>query len=115
MERKNLDDFDANGKKGDWVFLNDETIIIVQYGDAHMELALCYVKQPEGSNFPTWQWNGSHDAPTLSPSILVYGTKGQPARWHGYLRDGKLETLEYSPPPREDIIVCDGGEGENKP
>ena len=38
-----------------------------------------------------WEWNGSKDRPTLSPSILHWGDgKDQPATWHGFLRDGQL-------------------------
>lgn len=40
-----------------------------------------------GKNFkpeqgPSWQWNGSFDKPTLSPSVHHVG------HWHGWLRDG---------------------------
>jgi hypothetical protein len=31
---------------------------------------------------PSWQWNGSRDKPTLSPSVHHVG------HWHGYLTDG---------------------------
>jgi hypothetical protein len=41
-----------------------------------------------------WEWNGSKEVPTLTPSILHWGGgKGQPATWHGYLTDGKLVTV----------------------
>lgn len=31
-------------------------------------------KRADGSNEPTWTWNGSMEKPTFSPSLLVYGT-----------------------------------------
>ncbi|TPM41530.1 DUF6527 family protein [Mesorhizobium sp. B2-3-4] len=31
---------------------------------------------------PSWQWNGSREKPTLTPSINHIG------HWHGYLTDG---------------------------
>lgn len=31
---------------------------------------------------PSWEWNGSKDRPTLSPSVNHTG------HWHGWLRDG---------------------------
>lgn len=31
---------------------------------------------------PSWQWNGSLDKPTLTPSVHQEG------HWHGYLTDG---------------------------
>ena len=49
---------------------------------------------------PVWSWNGSHDAPTFSPSVLVTydgadaGAGGAPpARCHSFVRDGKIEFL----------------------
>lgn len=33
----------------------------------------------------TWEWNGSFDAPTLSPSVHHVG------HWHGWLRNGVWE------------------------
>ena len=97
MLRKDLDDLDANGQKGDWAFANDDEILILRWGDSADDLAMCYVKPQkhiaEGTvPHPVWTWDGNYEAPTLSPSILVHGGKGQPDRWHGYLRAGKLET-----------------------
>jgi hypothetical protein len=33
-----------------------------------------------------WGWDGNEDAPTLTPSIHF------PGHWHGYLRQGRLES-----------------------
>lgn len=58
-----------------------------------------------------WKWNGSIEMPTISPSILVKGTRalvdGKPVHWfkyegpypaercdficHSFVRDGKIE------------------------
>ena len=35
---------------------------------------------------PSWSWNGSHAAPTLSPSVHHRG------HWHGWLRNGVWES-----------------------
>lgn len=35
---------------------------------------------------PSWNWNGSTDAPTLSPSVNQTA-----CGWHGWLRDGYWE------------------------
>jgi hypothetical protein len=41
---------------------------------------------------PVWQWNGSIDAPTLSPSILVF--KDNPEmRCHSFVKDGNIQFL----------------------
>lgn len=47
-----------------------------------------------------WDWNGSTDAPTFTPSILVTyngpdaGVDGAPpARCHMHVRDGRIEYL----------------------
>ena len=47
-----------------------------------------------------WQWNGSLDAPTLSPSVVVRYEdiggglpKDRPAVCHCFIRDGRIEFL----------------------
>jgi hypothetical protein len=45
---------------------------------------------------PLWEWDGSLDAPTLSPSILVQWTWGEQRlerRCHSFLRAGRWEFL----------------------
>lgn len=41
-----------------------------------------------------WGWNGSHEKPTLTPSILIktkYDPKGDyEVQWHGWLREGEF-------------------------
>lgn len=44
---------------------------------------------------PKWDWNGSLDAPTLTPSILQHGS-GKVPRCHSFLRDGRWEFLSDS-------------------
>lgn len=34
-----------------------------------------------------WNWNGSRDLPTLTPSILMRDTNGE-THWHGFLTAG---------------------------
>lgn len=36
-----------------------------------------------------WTWNGSMDAPTFSPSLLV--NAGTPGQCHSFVRDGRIE------------------------
>lgn len=38
--------------------------------------------KPKDDGAPTWEWNGSLDAPTLRPSVWHKG------HWHGHLQDG---------------------------
>ncbi len=42
----------------------------------------------------TWQWNGSREAPTFTPSILVRyfesDAETERARCHSYVTDGKI-------------------------
>lgn len=40
----------------------------------------------------TWQWNGSLDAPTFSPSYLIPSTENI-KRCHSFIKDGKMEFL----------------------
>lgn len=35
---------------------------------------------------PSWEWDGNHEKPTLSPSVHHVG------HWHGYLRNGVWES-----------------------
>ena len=35
----------------------------------------------------SWQWNGSRNKPTLTPSV----DSSQNGGWHGWIRDGKFE------------------------
>ena len=43
------------------------------------------------SRHPVWEWNGSMEAPTFSPSLLV--NAGTPQQCHLFIRDGRLEYL----------------------
>jgi len=88
---ENMEEFESKGKKGDWCFLNNDTLIALQFGDDHFkETVILPIAVTEHSPKP-WSWNGSKDAPTLSPSILVHPNAGWSAGWHGFLRDGILE------------------------
>ena len=40
---------------------------------------------------PHWEWNGSLDKPTFSPSLLV--DAGQRFLCHSFIRDGRIEFL----------------------
>jgi hypothetical protein len=43
---------------------------------------------------PCWSWNGSLDAPTFSPSVLVTWTAGdQPRVCHMFVQDGRVQFL----------------------
>ena len=47
------------------------------------------------SNRPTWEWNGSFDAPTFAPSLVVF--KDDPGkRCHLFLTNGQLQFLADS-------------------
>jgi hypothetical protein len=84
MLKKNLDDLDANGKKGDWCFLDNDRQIGIRYGDN--AFAGTVVIPIAGNN--RWLWNGDKDLPTISPSILVHDVPGFTQGWHGFLTDG---------------------------
>lgn len=42
----------------------------------------------EGYNRDTWDWNGSLEKPTLTPSVQ----RMDACRWHGYLTNGEWRT-----------------------
>jgi hypothetical protein len=41
---------------------------------------------------PLWDWNGSLDKPTFSPSLLVFRDVPE-SRCHSFVRDGKIQFL----------------------
>lgn len=53
------------------------------------------VNGKKGENGSGWQWNGSLESPTLSPSILVNVGGGNPTEpiCHSFVRDGKMQFL----------------------
>lgn len=77
--RKDYDDLRDNGVKGDWYFMPSDAYVVIQYGDTNDFLVMIPLTGEH-----KWDWNGSHEAPTLSPSILVHN------KWHGFLREGVL-------------------------
>jgi len=46
----------------------------------------------EAPNGTGWTWNGSMDAPTFTPSLLVHGG-GQSPRCHSFVTDGRIQFL----------------------
>jgi hypothetical protein len=102
--RENLEDLHMNGVIGDWCICdtNQGLEMFLRYPVPKddwmneywpdLETKGDIVNLPlSGEGRPVWQWDGSREAPTLSPSILVR-TSGK-ERWHGFLRAGKLETV----------------------
>ena len=44
----------------------------------------------------TWEWNGSNDKPTFSPSVLCTWDEGEehtPKRCHSFVKDGQIQFL----------------------
>ncbi len=49
---------------------------------------------PEVTGPRAWQWNGSLDKPTLTPSILArFGSRKNPQVCHSYVTDGVMQFL----------------------
>lgn len=45
---------------------------------------------------PVWDWNGSIETPTISPSLLVrweHGEERRPMVCHSFIREGRIEFL----------------------
>lgn len=38
IQRKNMYDLQANGKIGDWAFIENEAYIVIKYGDKHYDI-----------------------------------------------------------------------------
>lgn len=114
MLRKNLEDLHMNGDIGDWCVCDTKQgmVLFLRYpvpdndwahehwpelkerGDI-VNLPVSLSGQGVENGHQTWGWNGSHEAPTLMPSILIRGHDQEHRvieRWHGWLQDGKLVT-----------------------
>jgi hypothetical protein len=39
-----------------------------------------------GESYPSWEWDGNGEKPTLTPSVHL------PGRWHGWFRNGRMES-----------------------
>jgi hypothetical protein len=89
-------DFDEL-KAGDWCFINGETHIGIRLGEGETDCCILPIRnlnKPRDIIGTCWDWNGSREAPSLTPSILHWGNgRNQPATWHGYLTNGKLVTV----------------------
>lgn len=94
---KDLDEFDRVSKVGDWCFVNGETHIAIRLGEDFMK-SVCILPILKNGSIRdaigiSWTWNGSKEFPTLNPSILHWGNgKSSPATWHGYMKNGILES-----------------------
>lgn len=113
MLKKNIDELEI----GDWCFRattgpdglhRSDAYIALRFLDGDRGLAILPIatrwceddiprEDIEYSNVHgqrCWEWNGSKESPTLTPSILHWGNgKKEPATWHGFLTDGKLITV----------------------
>lgn len=94
-KRADFDDLDTNGEVGDWCFAETRDgpcmLLLYPYGNGLRDVVHLPLSREAGVP-KRWDWNGSEDAPTLSPSIRVM-VSNQEERWHGYLRNGILETI----------------------
>ena len=96
MDAMLKDNFNQLGV-GDWCFINGETHIGIRLGEGENDFCVLPVQNKENPRDIMgifWDWNGSKEAPTLTPSILHWANgRDDPATWHGYLTDGKLVTV----------------------
>jgi hypothetical protein len=50
--------------------------------------------EPRQTPGPAWGWNGSHEHPTLTPSILMRTeNRAGPVVCHSFVREGRIEFL----------------------
>ena len=98
-QRPNLTVLEDVGELGDWCFNFSRADIFIRYPSTAVDPVrgdIIHLPICEGNSIASpvrWGWNGSEDAPTITPSILVNGGDGQGGRkqiWHGWLTAGKL-------------------------
>lgn len=92
MKKKNLDDLEKTGKRGDWCFADVfSEQIAIQYGDdPFKDMVIIPISTNPDPKKREWLWDGNKEAPTLSPSIVVKYYEGWTDGWHGWLRNGVL-------------------------
>ena len=94
VHAKRVEDIDADdappgsfeyhsGTKGDGRVCG--MIYICPCGCGHQGL-LEFRRDDRPEFHPSWEWNGNHDAPTLTPSVHHIG------HWHGWLKSGVWES-----------------------
>lgn len=79
-------EFGKMERPGDFCFADDFLHIYIILPGQQSPDALRIEKDREGGP-RVWGWDGNEEIPTLSPSILDNSTG-----WHGYLRNGILES-----------------------
>lgn len=86
------EDFIKSGAVGDWSFDRDgDTVVAIFLNTPDGSLGGAFARLPlVGSQ--AWQWDGSLDAPTLTPSIDRHPNWNKPG-WHGYLTNGELRSV----------------------
>ena len=73
-------------KPGDFTFDDDrKTIYVWLPGVTGPDALRIQFGTPGGPR--VWGWDGNEDKPTLMPSIHALG------QWHGYLREGRLQSV----------------------
>jgi hypothetical protein len=58
---------------------------------------MLHIVYVDGAKHPVWQWNGSMEKPTFSPSVLVtypWGESREERRCHSFVTDGRIQFLD---------------------
>lgn len=82
----------TQGKKARYFMEPDKNMIVFECpgcGNGHFVTVNGTLNESGAS----WDWNGSLDAPTFSPSLLVNGHIPT-SRCHSFVRDGKIQFLD---------------------
>lgn len=56
--------------------------------------------QPAPEGVTSWEWDGKEDAPTLIPSVRIWGGDGKGGKvviWHGHLENGRFVGCDDKP------------------
>ena len=84
-KRKFASDLEGIERPGDFCFDDErEHLFVMLPGQIAID-AIPIQRGPQGGP-RVWGWDGNEENPTLTPSIL------SPGAWHGFLRNGILES-----------------------
>lgn len=89
---RNTDVWEDGSAPGAYDFDADSKYIIYRCPCGCGELRSVPIMEGEKQE-RSWQWNGSKEKPTLTPSLLHIAHDVKGCTWHGYLTDGVWITV----------------------
>lgn len=92
MLRKDIEDLDNNGSKGDWCLIEGQCFVL-RFGESYEDVVAVFVSdKKEDLSQGIWLWNGNLNKPTITSHIAVPGELSSNI-WEGFIVDGVMQTV----------------------